>query len=104
MKQLLLFALGIAGLVATVFALRAGTPAGEKRIEYYANGHVQVECELRGGVREGECHRFWPDGKPLAEGRYSDGVMSGAWTFWNEDGSEDRTRSGRYVAGEFAGS
>jgi hypothetical protein len=29
--------------------------------------------------------------------------MSGTWTFWNQDGSEDGSRSGLYVAGELAG-
>lgn len=103
MKHALLFALGIVGLVATVFALRGGAPEGEKRIEYYASGRVQAECQQRDGVREGECRRYWPDGKPMAEGSYVNGLMSGDWTFWNEDGSEDRSRSGRYVAGEYAG-
>lgn len=103
MKHLLLFAVGICGLVATVFALRGGAPAAEKRIEYYANGQVQAECAVHEGVREGPCRRFWPDGKPQAEGSYVDGRMSGAWTFWNEDGTEDRSRSGEYAAGERAG-
>jgi uncharacterized protein len=104
MKYLLLFAIGIAGLVASVFALHGGGAQAEKRLEYYANGQVQVECELREGVREGECHRFWPNGKPLAEGAYTNGLMSGTWTFWNEDGSEDAARSGAYVRGEHVGS
>jgi antitoxin component YwqK of YwqJK toxin-antitoxin module len=104
MKHALLFAIGIAGLVATVFALRGGATQAEKRIEYYTNGRIQTECELHGGVRDGESRRYWPDGKRLAEGRYVDGTMSGTWTFWNEDGTPDNSRSGRYVAGEHAGS
>src|SRR5689334_6846532 len=103
MKKSLLLVLGIAGLLVTVFALRGGAGAAEKRIEYYANGQVQVECELQNGVREGLCRRYWPDGKLLAEGRYEDGRMSGSWTFWNQDGTPDGARSGEYVAGEYSG-
>ena len=103
MKHLLLLAIGLVGLVATVFALRGGATEAEKRIEYYANGHVQVECELSHGVREGLCRRYWPDGKLMAEGQYSDGLMSGSWTFWNQDGTPDGTRTGKYVGGEFTG-
>jgi len=103
MKHALLFAIGIAGLLATVFALRGGATGVEKRTEYYTNGQIQLECELQGGVRAGQCQRYWPDGKPQASGRYEDGRMSGTWTFWNQDGSEDSSRSGRYVAGELAG-
>ena len=102
MKHALLFAIGIAGLLASVFALRGGATGVEKRTEYYTNGQIQLECELRGGVREGECQRFWPDGTPQASGRYEDGRMCGPWTFWNQDGSEDASRSGRYVGGELA--
>ncbi len=103
MKNALLFAVGSAGLLATVFALRGGATQGEKRVEYYANGQVQYECELQAGVRAGECQRFWPNGRLQAQGRYEDGSMSGSWTFWNEDGSQDGSRSGRYLAGEYAG-
>jgi hypothetical protein len=102
MKHALLFAIGIAGLLATVFALRSGATGGAKQIEYYSNGQIQLECELQGSVREGECQRYWPDGKPQASGRYEDGRMNGTWTFWNQDGSEDASRSGRYVSGELA--
>ena len=104
MKHALLFAIGICGLLATVFALHGSPAQGEKRIEYYTNGQIQLECELHGGVRQGECQRYWPNGKPQAEGRYEDGSMSGTWMFWNEDGTPDRSRSGNYVAGEYAGS
>ena len=102
MKHAILFAIGIAGLLASVFALRGGATGVEKRTEYYTNGQIQLECELRGGVREGECQRFWPDGTPQASGRYEDGLMCGTWTFWNQDGSEDASRSGHYVGGELA--
>jgi antitoxin component YwqK of YwqJK toxin-antitoxin module len=103
MKLALLFAIGCAGLLASVFALHGNAAQPEKRVEYYTNGQIQFECELQSGVRQGECHRYFPDGKPQAEGRYEDGSMTGTWTFWNEDGTPDRSRSGSYVAGEYAG-
>jgi MORN repeat variant len=103
MKHALLFGIGIAGLVASVFALRGGAAPGERRVEYYPSGQVQLECELQEGVREGECRRFWPDGKPMAEGQYENGLMNGRWEFWNEDGTPDPARSGEYVAGRLRG-
>ena len=99
MKRTLLFVLGGIGLLATVFAFHGNPNGAEKRVEYYPNGQVQIECELQEGVRQGECRRFWPDGKPQAEGRYEDGTMNGTWTFWNADGTPDLSRTGSYVAG-----
>lgn len=100
MKRSLLLALGILGLVAAVFALRGASNPGEQRTEYYANGQVQSECACKDGVREGTCRRFWADGKAQAEGQYTAGLMSGRWSFWNQDGSEDSGRSGEYRAGQ----
>ncbi|MBK7644302.1 MAG: hypothetical protein IPJ19_14875 [Planctomycetes bacterium] len=103
MRKSLIFAVGLAGLVASVFALRGSGSAVEKRTDYYANGQVQSEYVLHEGVRDGACHRYWPDGKPLAEGEFQHGEMSGEWSFWNQDGALDASRSGRYVAGKFLG-
>ena len=104
MKRSLLFALGIAGLVATVFALRGASGQDALRVDYYANGQVQAECEVQDGVRDGLSRRYWPDGKPMAEGHYRSGSMHGSWTFWNQDGSEDLERTGEYVDGKLVGS
>ena len=103
MKHALLFGFGIAGLVATVFSLRGGASGGERKVEYYSSGQIQIECELRGGVREGLCRRYWPDGKPMAEGHYENGLMIGTWSFWNEDGTPDLARSGEYAGGARSG-
>ena len=35
-------------------------------------------------------------GQELEEGSYREGERDGPWTFWNEDGSVDRDRSGNY--------
>jgi MORN repeat variant len=99
MKHLLLFLVGSAGLVAAVHALHGSASRDEQRVEYYASGQVQSECTAHAGVRDGACHRFWPNGKLQAQGQYTDGSMSGDWSFWNEDGTPDDARSGRYVAG-----
>lgn len=103
MKRSLLLVLGSLGLVAAVFALRGSSAQGELRTEYYASGQLQSECASKDGVREGACKRFWPDGRPQAEGQYHAGVMSGRWTFWNQDGSEDGQRTGEYRDGQRAG-
>jgi antitoxin component YwqK of YwqJK toxin-antitoxin module len=102
MKKLILFVLGCAGLVAAVYALRGNSSQSDERVEYYASGRVQSECPLHAGVRDGECKRYWPDGKLQAQGRYADGAMSGDWSFWNEDGTPDLARAGRYENGELA--
>lgn len=103
MKRSLFLLLGSLGLVAAVFALRGSANQGEFKTDYYANGQVQSECACKDGVRQGPAKRFWADGKPQAEGQYADGTMSGHWTFWNQDGSEDLERSGDYVDGKRTG-
>jgi hypothetical protein len=101
----LLLLTGLAGLTVAVRALNKspedGAPSSQST--YYANGQIEIECATNAGRREGPCKRFYSDGRKLAEGNYAAGRMEGDWTFWLEDGSVDRTRSGRYVAGDRTG-
>ena len=102
MKHLILFAIGIVGLVAAVPALHGGPKQAEARGEYFASGQIQSECPTHEGVRDGECKRYWPNGKLQAQGQYLDGSMNGSWSFWNEDGTPDTARTGNYADGKFA--
>ena len=47
-------------------------------------------------VKEGPAVHWSREHKKLEEGSYHDGKRDGEWTFWNEDGSIDPSRSGRY--------
>ena len=93
---------GLAGLTVAVRALNRSPEeaAPSSQSTYYANGQVEMECATNAGRREGLCRRYFSDGRKMAEGTYAAGRMEGGWTFWLEDGSVDRTRSGRYVAGD----
>ena len=48
-------------------------------------------------VKEGPYVRWGHDGLKLEEGNYHEGKRLGEWTFRNEDGSIDATRSGYYA-------
>lgn len=97
----------LACLAGGTVAMRALDRPGDdarsiSQTTYYANGQIETECATRGGRRHGPCHRFYSDGRKMAEGAYADGKMDGPWTFWFEDGSVDRARSGSYATGERA--
>lgn len=77
---------------------------GEKIKDWYEEGVREGELrsglrqasEYSGGLRNGQASTFYPSGAKEGEGRYRDGLMSGSWNFWNEDGSVDSKRSGQY--------
>jgi antitoxin component YwqK of YwqJK toxin-antitoxin module len=96
---------GLAGLTLSVRAFQGTDGATEPKTQstYSANGQVESECETLDGRRDGLCRRYYADGRKMAEGRYVAGKMEGPWTFWLEDGTVDRTRSGRFDSGERAG-
>jgi hypothetical protein len=81
-------------------------------MEVYGDGTVAVTKMYSGSVPKTQYHEvLLPDGrsvktgpfllwsrsgKKLEEGSYSNDKRDGPWTFWNEDGSIDTTRSGFY--------
>jgi hypothetical protein len=56
------------------------------------------EIQLPGGewLRDGPATRWSRSGSKLEEGSYRDGKREGMWTFWNEDGSIDGSKTGLY--------
>ena len=58
--------------------------------------HQEVVGPNGAWVKEGPAIRWTRDGRKLEEGSYRDGKREGQWTFWNEDGSIDESRSGIY--------
>jgi len=58
--------------------------------------YTELELPNNVHVREGQATRWNRHGVKLEEGRYHEGKRDGPWTFWNEDGSIDKERSGVY--------
>lgn len=98
----ILLILGVSGLAVSVYALQGlrSENAADPQTTYYSNGQIQSQTNYVDGHREGTSLRFYSDGKPMAEGRYSAGKMDGWWTFWQPDGTVDKDRSGTYRDGE----
>ncbi len=64
---------------------------------WYPGGRVFLDCHYQAG--EGRGTLQYPSGKRLGAGACLDGQLHGEWVFWNEDGSVDAARSGRYEHG-----
>lgn len=66
-------------------------PSGERESQ------VAVVPDASGSlVKDGPFVRWTRAGRKLEQGIYTDDKRTGPWTFWNEDGSVDRERSGVY--------
>jgi antitoxin component YwqK of YwqJK toxin-antitoxin module len=60
-------------------------------------GGTLQEATYAGGLRNGPARGFHANGAIESEGGYVDGLRSGRWTYWNEDGSIDHERCGEYA-------
>ena len=70
------------------------------RTTCWSNGNPREQATYANGLREGDCQRWHADGTPRAEGRYEAGRMIDEWRFYDETGSLDTTRSGRFEGGD----
>ncbi|MBN1198244.1 MAG: hypothetical protein JXA23_02750 [Bacteroidales bacterium] len=104
MKKILLFAgiLLIAGACATkkinfdqlqernglLYMVNDDEPfTGE--IQSYANGRVEMEGNVRNGLKEGLWIYYYPNGQKQMEGIYKDGLKEGTWTYWTDNGVQE---------------
>lgn len=113
------------GQLAEQGELRDGLRVGAWRT-WYPDGRVERELDHRdgsggstwtlyreadgtrwitGGFRAQREHghfvEYYPDGTKTAEGDFTDGVRTGAWQFWNPDGTLSSIELGAYAAGAF---
>lgn len=56
------------------------------QISFYENGQVRSLVKYENSRLEGECHRFFANGKYSEYGYYSEGLKIGNWKYWNEKG------------------
>jgi len=57
---------------------------------------VTQKSEYRHGLRNGRALGFHEDGSRASAGRYADGLMTGPWVHWRQDGSVDAELTGYY--------
>ena len=54
--------------------------------QFYANGQVIAIIGLNSsGQFDGEAINFFPDGNTMSKGRYSNGLYTGKWEYFNEN-------------------
>lgn len=58
--------------------------------EFYPEGHLKSECEIREGRRHGKYHEYHEDGTLKIRGKYSKGLPKGTWTYYSENGKPER--------------
>jgi hypothetical protein len=69
--------------------------------EFYRFHHPKARYQQTFGsdghfVSNGPSVRWFRNGQKLEEGSYRDGKREGMWTFWNEDGTIDGSKTGLY--------
>jgi antitoxin component YwqK of YwqJK toxin-antitoxin module len=64
---------------------------------YWANGERRQEWHFENGVRSGTYQGWYEDGRLREEGAYDErGKQTGEWRRYNEDGSLNEKRSRTY--------
>lgn len=58
--------------------------------EYYEDGTLLSESEVKEGKRHGRYREFHPNGALRLRGKYSKGQPRGTWKYYTEDGAFDR--------------
>ncbi|MFC1671272.1 toxin-antitoxin system YwqK family antitoxin [Spirochaetota bacterium] len=72
-----------------------------KWTEYYPDGKSKKSvAEYMMGKKMGAYKEYHRNGRIKAEGEYMNNKMNGMWKFYDEDGSPDNSRSGRYMFGK----
>ncbi len=63
---------------------------GNVLCEYYDDGALMSESEVKDGKRHGHYREFYPGGTLRLRGKYSKGQPKGTWKYYTEDGAFDR--------------
>jgi len=65
--------------------------------DWYEDGGARRETsEWRDGLLHGHAITWYRNGRKQSEGDYADGLRTGPWRFWREDGGVDAKRTGFY--------
>ena len=92
---------GAAAVGGTVTGVFSGREASAQT-SYYGDGSKKNVTSYVDSVKQGRSEQWYPNGTMEWSGEYADGFRAGEWSFWNEDGSPDAERSGRYEQGRKA--
>jgi antitoxin component YwqK of YwqJK toxin-antitoxin module len=61
----------------------------DSRKQYYENGTIQSESQLKNGRRHGT-HTYWrADGSKYVSGEFIEGIKHGPWTRWHTNGKKE---------------
>jgi hypothetical protein len=55
--------------------------------EFYEDGAVRSQTEMKNGIRHGKYKEFYPDGKLKIYGKFKKNARNGTWHYYNEDES-----------------
>jgi len=66
--------------------------------EYYDNGNIRVEMNLKNGIKDGYTNIYFLSGIKKEQRSYKEGEMHGTWITWNE--LEDKLAEANYNFGK----
>jgi len=58
--------------------------------EFYPEGQLKSECEIRDGRRHGKYHEYFEDGTLKVRGKYSKDRQRGTWLYYSTEGKLER--------------
>ncbi len=58
--------------------------------EWYDNGQLRSESEMKNGIKNGKHKSYYPDGSLQAYGKFKDNKKNGTWRYYDENGKEIR--------------
>ena len=58
--------------------------------EFYPEGALKSECEIRNGQRHGKYHEYFENGSLKIRGRYDKDHPTGTWKYYTEDGTLEK--------------
>jgi hypothetical protein len=58
--------------------------------EYFEEGALKSECEIKKGKRHGKYREYFESGELKIRGKYKKGLPDGTWKFYTEDGKMER--------------
>ena len=56
--------------------------------EYYENGNVKIEMNIKNGLKDGTVTTYFEDGSTKEKSSYKEGLKHGEWVDWNASGTK----------------
>ena len=57
-----------------------------EHVQYFANGNIQLEVELKNGLKHGDYKEYYESGTLKIKGKYKANNRKGTWKYYNEGG------------------